>query len=234
MPLILPLGEGRTLEIRVRTSARARHFRLVSGIEGVEAVVPPGYDEGRLASFVESKKSWIARTAQHYDKIRERTGHQDGALYYLGNRYRYHIIKDRQQSATISEGMKVVTFHVTNKRSYRRNIKAWYREQTRTIIAERLPAIASRMGLQYNRVTIKSQRSRWGSCSKKRNLNFNLLLSAAPAEVIDYVIVHELAHITELNHSKRFWDIVASADPGFEKHKEWLADHSQVIGVESL
>ncbi|MGI0020240.1 MAG: M48 family metallopeptidase [Nitrososphaera sp.] len=232
--MILPLADGRALEIKVRTSARARHFRLVSGIGGVEAVVPPGYDEGGLARFVESKKSWIARTAQHYDMIRERTGHEDGALYYLGSRYRYHVIKDRLPSATMSEGMKVVTFHVTDKRSYRRHITAWYREQTRSIIAERLPAIAATMGLQYNRVAIKSQRSRWASCSKKRNLNFNLLLSAAPVDVIDYVIVHELAHILELNHSKRFWDIVASADPGFEKHKEWLDDHSPVIGVESL
>ena len=235
MPLILPLADGRALEIKVRTSTRARHLRLVSGLGGIEAVVPPGYDEGRLAKFVESKKSWIARTARHYEKIRERTGgHEEGSLYFLGDRYRYHVIKDRLPSATISEGMKTVTFHVTDKRSYRRHIKEWYKEQTRITIAERLPAIAARMGLQYNRVTIRSQRSRWASCSKKRNLNFNLLLSAAPVEVIDYVIVHELAHILEMDHSKRFWDIVASADPGFEKHRQWLEDHSQVIRVESL
>ena len=234
MPLILPLGDGRTLEIKVRTSTRARHLRLVSGIRGVEAIVPPGYDEGTLAKFVESKKSWIVRTAQHYDRIRERTGHEDGALYYVGSRYRCHVVKDRLASAIISESMKIVTFHVTDKRSYRRQVQAWYREQTRNIIMERLPAIAARMGLQYNKVSIKKQRSRWASCSKKRNLNFNLLLSAAPVEVIDYVIVHELAHITELNHSRRFWGIVAAADPDFEKHKAWLDDHSPVIGVESL
>lgn len=232
--LNVPLKDGRVLQIPVRISRRARRLRLVSSIRGVEAVVPPGCDQDRLMEFVQSKEDWIAKTAQHYDKIKERTGHEDGALYYLGGKYRYHLVKDRLPSAVVSDAMKIVTFHVTDMRSYKKEIQRWYREQTAAIIAERLPGLAARMNLQYNRVSIKRQRSRWGSCSKNRNLNFNLLLSAAPAEVIDYVIVHELAHIAELNHSKRFWDIVAAVDPNFKEHKKWLDDHSPVIGVEGL
>jgi hypothetical protein len=232
--LSVPLKDGKVMNISVRTSARARHLRLVSNIRGVEAVVPHGCDQDRLLKFVQSKSDWIERTAQHYEKIRERTGHEDGTLYYLGGRYRYHLVKDRRPSAVVSDALKVVTFHVTDMRSYKRDIQKWYRERTAAIIAERLPGLAARMNLQYNRVSIKQQRSRWGSCSRKKNLNFNLLLSAAPAEVIDYVIVHELAHIAELNHSRRFWDIVASADPDYKKHKRWLDDHSPVIGVEGL
>lgn len=232
--LSVPLKDGKVVNISVRTSARARHLRLVSNIRGVEAVVPHGCDPDRLIKFVQSKSDWLARTTQHYEQIRERTGHEDGTLYYLGGKYRYHLVKDRRPSAVVSDALKIVTFYVTDMRSYKQEIQRWYRERTAAVIAARLPELAAKMSLQYNRVSIKQQRSRWGSCSRKKNLNFNLLLSAAPAEVIDYVIVHELAHIAELNHSRRFWDIVASADPDYEKHKRWLDDHSPVIGVEGL
>lgn len=209
-------------------------MRLVSSIKGVEAIVPQAYSDDMLRQFVQSKKGWISKTSQYYNKIKERTGHEDGTLYYLGERYRYHIVKDRQPSAVVSEGMKVATFHVADMRTYKRDIQAWYREQTTRIIADRLPAISKIMGLHYNKVSIKQQKSRWASCSKKMNLNFNLLLSAAPLPVIDYVIVHELAHTIEMNHSRRFWDIVSSADPNFKKHKAWLEDHSPIIGVQGL
>lgn len=209
-------------------------MRLVSSIRGVEAIVPQAYSDDRLRQFVQSKKGWISKTSQYYNKIKERTGHEDGTLYYLGERYHYHIVKDRQPSAVVSEGMKVATFHVADMRTYKRNIQAWYREQTARIIADRLPAISKSMGLYYNKVTIKQQKSRWASCSKKQNLNFNLFLSAAPLQVIDYVIVHELVHTIEMNHSKRFWEIVSSADAEFRDHKAWLEDHSPIIGVQGL
>lgn len=90
------------------------------------------------------------------------------------------------------------------------------------------------MGLQYNKFSIKKQKSRWASCSRKKNLNFNLLLAAAPADVIDYVVIHELAHILVMDHSKRFWKTVETFDPDFKSHKTWLEDHSLVIGIEDL
>jgi predicted metal-dependent hydrolase len=74
----------------------------------------------------------------------------------------------------------------------------------------------------YNKVTIKNQRSRWASCSKNGNLNFNFLLSSLPVELIDYVIIHELAHLIQLNHSKEFWRIVESIDPEFQYHRKLL------------
>lgn len=177
-------------------------------------MVPENCSEERLHEFVQSKRGWITKMAQHYQEIKERSGHEDGAVYYLGGKYCYHIIKDRFPSTVVSDAIKTITFHVTDRRSYKKEIERWYKDQTARIISERLPQISARTGLAYNKVSIKKQRSRWASCSKKRNLNFNLLLAAAPVEVIDYVIVHELAHTVELNHSKRFWKVVQDADAG--------------------
>lgn len=220
--------------ISVRESRRARQMRLVASIKGVEAIVPVNCSAEKLKEFVESKRDWIAKMSQHYANVRERSEHEDGSVFFLGSKYRYRIMRDRFPSAIVSDALKTITFHVTDRRAYKKEIERWYREQTLRLISERLPSLSAKTGLSYNRFSIKRQKSRWGSCSKKRNLNFNLLLAAAPDEVIDYVIIHELAHTVELNHSKRFWQVVEGADPKYKEHRTWLEDHSPAIGIESL
>lgn len=223
---------GSPITIGIRTSKRARRLRLISGINGVEAIVPQGYSAEELDSFVSSKKDWIIKTSRYYAKMKERCGAPEpGTIYFLGEKYRFHVVKDRRPSAVVSEAMKLVTFHVTDRRKQKQDMQQWYKEQTGMIIAERLPVLAAKLNLKYNAVRIKSQKSRWASCSKKGNLNFNLLLAAAPLEVIDYVIVHELMHLVELDHSPRFWQLVGAADPEYKKHREWLASYSPVIKI---
>ena len=232
MILSLDLAAGDAIRIDVRTSKRAKRLRLVSGINGVEAIVPPSYRAEELESFVSAKKDWIIKTSRYYSKLKERCGgHEPGTIYFLGSKYRFHVVKDRQRSAVVSDAMRMITFHVADRRKYKQEMQAWYKEQTGRIIAERLPALAARLNLQYNRVAIKSQRSRWASCSKKGNLNFNLLLAAAPREVIDYVIIHELLHLIEMDHSSRFWQLVKEADQDYKRHKEWLASYAPVIKI---
>lgn len=209
-------------------------MRLVASVRGIEAVVPEGFSANKLREFVESKRNWISKMSQHYGRIKERSGHEEGTVYYLGSKYHYHVLKDRLPSAVVSDILHTITFHVTDMRRYRNEIELWYKEQTGRIISERLPRLSANTGLSYNKVSIKRQKSRWASCSKKLNLNFNLLLAAAPLEVIDYVIIHELAHTVELNHSKRFWKVVQDADPAYKEHRVWLEDHSPAIGVQSL
>lgn len=99
------------------------------------------------------------------------------------------------------------------------------------IIPKRVEYYAKIMGVSYGRITIRNQVSRWGSCSAKGNLNFNCLLMLCPAEVIDYVVVHELCHIKEMNHSKRFRELVERFCPEYEQHKRWLKEHgNELIG----
>ena len=90
------------------------------------------------------------------------------------------------------------------------------------IIPERAAHFAPLVGVRYGRITIRNQKTRWGSCSAKGNLNFNCLLMLAPPEVLDYVIVHELCHRKEMNHSPRFWAEVARVIPDYKKYEKWL------------
>ena len=221
-----------TIRIEICPNKRTKRLRLVSDINGVQAMVPLSYDPKELEIFVTSKRNWILRTSQHYSKLKERNeGLEPNSLYFLGSRYRFHIVKDKRPSTVVSDAIKLITFHVTDRRRYKQHIHEWYKQQTARIIADRLPTLASRFNVKYNKISIKNQKSRWASCSKNRNLNFNLLLVAAPSNVIDYVMIHELMHLIEFDHSLQFWQLVKEADPDYKKHREWLTNYASVIRV---
>ena len=94
-----------------------------------------------------------------------------------------------------------------------------------TVLPVRVRHFAKEMGVSYGRITIRSQRTRWGSCRPKGNLNFNCLLMLAPAEVQDYVVIHELCHRKELNHSPKFWTEVEKGCPNYRACRKWLKDN---------
>mgnify|MGYP000873925130 CR=1 FL=1 len=98
----------------------------------------------------------------------------------------------------------------------------WLRSQARRAFCEDVETQKIRHGFAYQSVSIKDTRSRWGSCSAQKNLNFNWRLIMAPAEVLSYVVTHETAHLSHLDHSEHFWKLVSARCPGYQHHKEWL------------
>lgn len=99
------------------------------------------------------------------------------------------------------------------------------RETTRKLVTQRAAEFAPLIGVTYNRIAIRTQHTRWGSCSGKGNLNFNCLLALVPPEVLDYIVVHELCHRKEMNHSPRFWALVEIILPDYQRSKSWLKEH---------
>lgn len=99
------------------------------------------------------------------------------------------------------------------------------RKRARIVIPARVAHFAPAVGVSYGRVALRIQKTRWGSCSAKGNLNFNCLLVLAPPEVLDYVVVHELCHRIEMNHSPRFWAEVERVLPGYRDQRRWLKQH---------
>jgi hypothetical protein len=211
------------------------------------------YEINDILNFIYGKKKWLQRQFDYYERLKRKydsqdifkvDGHDDSnTISFLGTRYLFNLIKDKTTHTIISDNLKKISFHVNDKRKYKDYIKKWYRRQTARIIANRLPLIITnkKMNLllspiiiepfHYNKISVKEQKSRWASCSTKRNLNFNLFLAALPVEIIDYVIIHELVHLVELNHSKKFWDVVGLADPEYKKHREWLHRYGSLVKI---
>lgn len=102
-------------------------------------------------------------------------------------------------------------------------------DKARKYIPERVAYFAEHMGVTYGRITIRNQKTRWGSCSSKGNLNFNCLLMLTPAEIIDYVVVHELCHRKEMNHSGAFWNEVEKVLPDYREAVRWLKEEGSQI-----
>lgn len=103
-------------------------------------------------------------------------------------------------------------------------------EEALKVIPERVEYFAKVIGVTYGKITVRNQKTRWGSCSSKGNLNFNCLLMLAPPEVLDYVVVHELCHRKQMNHSKAFWLEVEKVLPDYKEARKWLKeDGSQII-----
>lgn len=147
------------------------------------------------------------------------------ALPYLGRDY---ILEIRQYPSYRKPGVQlagerlVVLAAKPDPDTVRRAVLEWYGMRACSIIPERVAYYQPQVAKPVNVIRIKDVRSRWGSCSSKGNLNFNWRLVLAPMEVLDYVVVHELCHLREMNHSKAFWSLVEGILPDYRKRREWL------------
>ena len=104
-----------------------------------------------------------------------------------------------------------------------------FRQLAKDRIFGRVACYADILGVNYQRITIRTQKTRWGSCSGKGTLSFNCLLALVPTEVLDYVVVHELCHLKEMNHSQRFWQEVQTLLPDYMKSRRWLKDNGRSL-----
>lgn len=229
------IPESKFITVELRRSRKAKHMSLRADLHGICVVAPTNQGESAIAEFVQSKTSWIFRTYQYYLRIKDKIGgeFERHTLLFLGNRYKILITKDRvREYAVVSENLMQITFHVKDKRSYKRYLHVWYKDQTRKILEETVPIICDRLHLTYEKFSVKTLSSKWGSCSKKGNLSFNHLLAMLPVKVIEYIIVHELVHLIEFNHSKKFWSHVEAAIPDYKVHRNWLRTHSILVHID--
>ncbi len=147
---------------------------------------------------------------------------------YLGNMYKLEFVDDLGIPIVFNNGFQIAR---KNLDAVKAILTAWYKEQAYQKISERVSWHSSLSGLKYNKIKLSDAQKRWGSCSVKGNLNFSWRLIMAPLRVIDYVVVHELAHLEEKNHSKRFWDKIKIMQPDYSQHKNWLKENRHLLDI---
>ncbi|HOJ49494.1 MAG TPA: SprT family zinc-dependent metalloprotease [Spirochaetota bacterium] len=145
---------------------------------------------------------------------------------YLGKSYKLHIVNEQDIPLKFNNAFFLLKeYQSTAKQLF----IAWYKKRAYEKISERVQFYAQKRGFKYNKIYITNANRRWGSCSIKGNLSFSWRLIMAPLSVIDYVIVHELAHLEQKNHSKFFWNIVRILLPEYEKSKDWLKNNGYML-----
>lgn len=138
---------------------------------------------------------------------------------FLKEKQAWVLAKVEEQKEKEADSMKIQPLSEAEQRLYR--------DKAREIFEQKVSYYAQMMGVSYGRIAIRDQKTRWGSCSGEGNLNFNWRLIFAPAGVLDYVVVHELAHRKEMNHSPRFWKVVEDTMPEYRKYQKWVKENGR-------
>ena len=188
--------------------------------ENAELIVraPNQISNKRIEEFIIEKSKWINKNK---NLIQSRINEMNDSDYlFLGNIY--PLIKVYENSNKIDfNGTEFIT-SIENQDKFKASLKSWYKIKFKEIAIPRLNYFSDKYNLKINQVRFKNQKTLWGSCSSKNNINLNYLLVMAPMLVIDYVIIHELVHTVHKNHSENFWNAVEAIMPDYKKAKKWL------------
>src|SRR4030066_842842 len=223
---------GQTITYALKRSLRAWRVRLeVRPQTGLTVIVPRSYNIGQLSGLLESKERWISRNLARFSHLQSLSAKKElrsgDTVPYLGRDL--ELVKrennDGVGDVTLDGNILAVSPGLFKNGILELALEQWYRTEAAKLINERADKLSSQLGTRYKRIVIRGQKTRWGSCSRKKNLSFNWKLIMAPQPVLDYVIIHELTHLKEMNHSKRFWELVAQYCPGWQEHKKWLKQH---------
>jgi predicted metal-dependent hydrolase len=220
-----------TLVVRVRESSRAKTARIIVGPRRpLEVIVPRGTRDAAVDEFLDEKRSWVERKVAAAREIAARPSQlgleRAGSVWLAGEPLRIERRNGPRAIAAVSEGRLVVSGPDSSAEAA---IERWYRREARQRIEEVVRREADRLGVEYRTIGIRDPRTRWGSCSRRGNLSFSWRLAVGPAEVLEYVVVHELCHLREPSHQKPFWRLLETARPRWQEQARWLREHGQEL-----
>jgi predicted metal-dependent hydrolase len=209
----------------VRRSPRAQRVRVtVDAAHGVEVVVPRRAGEHEAAAAIEELRPWIERRLGEVARARALVAARGPFVPYLGGWLRLVVEPGRRR--VHKRGDRLLTPEGEEQRPA---LERWYRRTARVEVASRLEQACVSAGASYRSLTIRSQRTRWASCSRNGAMSFNWRLLLAPEPVLDYVIWHEVCHLDVPDHSDRFWALLSSRCPGYREHVRWLRRHGATL-----
>jgi predicted metal-dependent hydrolase len=211
---------------QVRRSDRARRVRVtVDAVRGIEVVLPRRAPEREAAAAIRELRPWIERRMAEMASARAAVAARGDTVPYLGRTL--DLVTDFPGRTRVARRGETLLVPAGPDRVPA--LERWYRRAARAEIEPRLDRACALAGTSYSRLTIRGQRTRWASCSQGGAMSFNWRLLLAPEAVLDYVIWHEVCHLEVMDHSSRFWRLLASRSPGYREHVRWLRVHGATL-----
>lgn len=221
------------IEYQVKYSSRKTLNITVERDRSVVVHAPNGFSEEKIGKVILSKQDWInskISNSKKYSQIPQRKEFVNGeSLLFLGKLYNLTISAEDFDGIIFDNG-----FFISEKNQKQANgyFKNWYKEQALLTITKLSELYAEKLGVKYNQLKLTDMKYRWGSCSPKGNININWRIIKAPMFVIEYLVVHELSHLLEANHSDKFWNMVSIQVPQYESAKEWLRNNGGLLEID--
>jgi len=218
--------------IRIHKLIRSKRktIALVIGSDATLTVRAPVHIPlNYIERLVNKKHLWIKRKISEIEsrpKVRPKEFVNGEGFLYLGKVYRFKIVDSG--IIFLGEDLFFPKSMLSNPAQY---LKDWYKIQAAQKIQERVTWHAKEIGVNYKSINITDAQKRWGSCSQNGSLNFSWRLIMAPVQVVDYVVVHELAHIREKGHSQKFWNLIRMILPGYQENKKWLSENEMLLRI---
>ncbi len=224
------------IEYTIQKSNRKTITIMVKADGSVQVKAPLQASARQINALLEEKADWIWQKRQEMlEKQKEKPKHryEEGEIFrFLGREVILSVRQNaylRHAAVSCKENCLVVSSPITDAFWIQEAIVRWYFEQAKRVLSERTQYYSGLMEAAYGRITVRDQKSRWGSCSRKGNLNFNFRLVMAPLEIVDYVVVHELCHLKYMDHSPQFWEEVEKVLPDYKDRKNWLKSNGHLL-----
>lgn len=197
-----------------------KHARLRVSEDGkVRIIAPPSFSEEDIFSMLKKKAKWIDKNVKYFEAM-SKIELQRNQLLLLGNRYNYFYDPTFLHKVTINHEHKTITAKrdLTDSKIQ----EQWYRNIAKKYLTKRTEELSRKLHFPYNKLYIRDERSKWGNCSKEKNISLNWKLIKTPIYVSDYIIVHELLHTSVMNHTQKFWTLLKSYYPNYKESIKWL------------
>ncbi len=226
-----------TYHVTFQKNRRTLQIKLLSSSH-LEITVPNNYPKESIEALLYKKSSWIIKRLSHLAVMGENPLNKritNGAIVlYLGEPHTLIFLSSQDSFPTITLKNNQIILHIPvtaiqNPSLPTHLLREWYWKKAQDLLLEKTIFWSKAIKVQPQRVTIKDQKTRWGSCSSKGNINYNWRIIMAPPEVIDYLIIHELSHLRVLNHSSLFWQEVSNYSPNFKEHRTWLQTNGSLL-----
>lgn len=228
----LSLSESRH-PYEIIPSARAKYVRVKLSSSGeLSVVLPRGVAVKHAHEFLKSRTKWVEKHLKNIklEKVQKRPECLKFKLLDENWWINYRHCNDNEILLTESgEKQLQISGNISELPLIQRIIQEWCKQKARHVFPIMLAQVAEEFGFHYNRLSIRAQKTRWGSCSSKKNINLNCKLLFMPPEIVRYVFIHELCHTLEMNHSSRFWALVEECDPFYNIHRKDLKVLSREI-----
>jgi predicted metal-dependent hydrolase len=218
------------LEYNIIYSTRKTLRITVERDRSIVVRAPHGTLPTDIDQLIKKKKFWIYQKTKHEQKYKSEINRKEfisgSTILYLGKSYKLNVISESFEGILFDNEFLISKASVPYAPEL---FRTWFIKQAKEKIVPQVKTYALQLGVEYNRILISDLKYRWGSCTPKDNLNFNWRLIKAPMRVIEYIIVHELAHLIEPNHTAQFWSIVKTQIPDYQSSKDWLKEHGQLL-----
>jgi predicted metal-dependent hydrolase len=220
----MPEPSAPEIPYTIRRSARARRVRVnVHAHTGVEVVLPTRAPDRAAAAAVSELRPWIERRLDEARDVLARLAERAGTVPYLGATL--ELVPQAGRTRVYRAGDRLLV----PDGDARPALERFYRRAARAEIAPRLDRATGLAGSTYSALDIRAQRTRWASCSSSGRMSFNWRLLLAPERVLEYVVWHEVCHLEILDHSPRFWALLADRWPGYHEDRDWLRRHGATL-----